>query len=136
MREIKLLRKVKKTDTFFPFTIGVFLIIFVLLTKGIALNFFVITISVSAILIFLQRYNAVNLTMYEDTIEIDFYLLFKKIEVGYSEIIEIKSLWDSGLGANLRFKVKDKNEVYTFRVKFSDDEFCNFFEEKTGMNIK
>jgi len=96
----------------------------------------VITISVSAILIFLQRYNAVNLTMYEDTIEIDFYLLFKKIEVGYSEIIEIKSLWDSGLGANLRFKVKDKNEVYTFRVKFSDDEFCNFFEEKTGMNIK
>jgi hypothetical protein len=92
MREIKLIRKVKKTDTFFPFTISVFLIIFVLLTKGIALNFIVITISVSAILIFLQRYNAVNLTMYEDTIEIDFYLLFKKIEVGYSEIIEIKSL--------------------------------------------
>ena len=136
MREIKLIRKVKKTDTFFPFTISVFLIIFVLLTKGIALNFFVITISVSAILIFLQRYNAVNLTMYEDTIEIDFYLLFKKIEVGYSEIIEIKSLWGPGLGANLRFKVKCENEVYTFRVKFLDDEFCDFLEEKTGMNIK
>ena len=136
MREIKLIRKVKKTDTFFPFTRSVFLIIFVLLTKGIALNFFVIIISVSAILIFLQRYNAVNLTMYEDTIEIDFYLLFKKIKVEYSEIIEIKSLWDSGLGANLRFKVKGENEIYTFRVKFLDDEFCNFLEEKTNIKIK
>ena len=63
-------------------------------------------------------------------------MLFKKIKVEYSEIIEIKSLWDSGLGANLRFKVKDKNEVYTFRVKFLDDEFCDFLEEKTGVNLK
>jgi hypothetical protein len=136
MKEIKLIRKVKKTDTFFPFTISAFLIIFVLLTKGFDINFFVITICVSAILIFLQRYNAVNMTMYEDTIEIDFYLLIKKIDVKYCEIIEIKSLWDTGIGANLRFKVKDKNEIYTFRVKFLDEEFCGFLEEKTGINIK
>lgn len=136
MKEIKLIRKVKKTDTFFPFIISGFSIILVLLIKGFYINFFVISICVSAILIFLQRYNAVNLTMYEDTIEIDFYLLFEKIEVKYSEIIEIKSLWDSGLGANLRFKVKGENEIYTFRVKFLDDDFCNFLEEKTNIKIK
>lgn len=136
MKEIKMIRKVNKSDTFFPFIISAFSIILVLLTKGFDINFFVISISVSAILIFLQRYNAVNLTMYEDKMEINFYLLFEKIEVKYSEIIEIKSLWGPGLGANLKFKVKDKNKVYTFRVKFLDDEFCDFLEEKTNIKIK
>jgi hypothetical protein len=133
--KIILTRRVKKKDTFLPLIISVILVIFYNFIKGfnVAVSFFLILFSL--LIIFIERYNAVNLTMYDKSMKIEFYLLKKTIFVKYEDIIEIKSLWDSGLGANLRFRLKANNKIYTFRVRFQDDEFFNLLEEKTKKNI-
>jgi len=133
--KIVLTRRVKKKDTFLPLIIGVILVIFYNFIKGfnVVVSFFLILFSL--LIIFIERYNAVNLTMYDKSMEIEFYLLKKTIFVNYEDIIEIKPLWDSGLGSNLRFRIKTNNKNYTFRVRFQDDEFFNLLEEKTKKNI-
>ena len=137
METIIIKRKVKKFDTLFPIIVSLFLIVFMWLMKGINLKLYLFMMSFSILLIYFQRYNAVNLTMYEETLEIDFYLLFQKVKLNYNQIDKI--YWvNSGAygGSYLKFIVKAKDKTYRFRVKIFDSEFIKFLENKTGKKIR
>lgn len=131
---IVLIRKTKLMYSLHPIVIGLIIIIFFNLLKGFNLLVSLFLLVFSVLIVFLERYNAVHLTMYENQIKIDFYLINKTILVPYCEIKEIKPVWDSGL-SNIRFKITTNGKNYKFRVKFQDDEFINFLENKTGFKI-
>ncbi len=133
--KIILTRRVKKKDTFLPLIIGIIIIVLFTIIKGFNILFSLFLILFSIGIIFSERYNAVYLTLYENKIKIEFYLINKTIIVPYTDISEIEPLWESGLGSNLRFRIKTNNKSYTFRVRFQDDEFFNLLEEKTKKNI-
>ena len=128
-------RHVSYKETFMPLMIGLIFIILMLIIGEIDITISILIISFCLILIFWTRHNAVRMYLFDDKIKIEFYLINKTILIGYDEILNVLSLWDSGIGANLKFIIKHDNIIYKFRVKFLDKEFVEFLEFKMGRKI-
>ncbi|WP_264566854.1 hypothetical protein [Flavobacterium sp. N3904] len=88
------------------------------------------------VMVYLTRYNAVNIDFHEKYMLIKFYILKKEIIINYNQIIEIRDCYDRYIGSNIRFKIKHVDKLIVFRIKTSDNELKKFLRCKVSSSPK
>lgn len=123
-------------DAFSPLIIAFIINVVYLVTNTFSIFLFIGLIFFSIIYMYLTRYNAVEIKAYEHEIIIDFFLIRKKVMIGYNEIKDIKIV-SSGVygGSYLMFFLNKENDNIKFKIKLLDIEFIKFLEQKTNKKI-
>lgn len=78
---------------------------------------------------YLERNSAVNISFYRKGITVNFYLLLKKINLNYNEIIYFRNCWGRYSGKFIRFKAIHNGKVIYFNIKTSDDDLRKFISD-------
>lgn len=128
-------RKVSLIDALFLLLVIFILMLLVYLISNVTIYWYLSLLGFGIITLYITRYDAVIISLYENSVLINFFLIKKKIEINYDEIIKLKSYSNTYEGVVFRIIIKHKNKKYSIRTKFYDEEFVDFLKAKTGLEI-
>ncbi len=137
MEDKKITYKTNKYYTYLPLLLGVGTILCLIFFEHIYdVLLFSSIILVSFFLIYLERFNSIEIIFQEHYININFFLIGKKIKIKYSDVLVIDKCFGKVSGSTLRLKVIHKNKKYVFRLYGYSIELYNFITSRTQINNK
>ncbi|MBC8884620.1 hypothetical protein H9X57_18265 [Flavobacterium piscinae] len=128
--DVILERKVSFFESFYILIITVVLMLFMLLFGNVKTIVYLALFLTNLFIVFVNRYNYVKITMYENHILFYFYLLNKSIKVEYKNIYKLSSY--SNIYEGLIFKIEFRylKKKYKLRTKFYDKIFIDKLKKK------
>lgn len=134
--DIILVRKVSFFETFYILIITFVLMLIMFLFGNVKTIVYIVLFISNAIIMYFNRYNYVNIKMYNNYMLLHFLLLNKSIKVDYDCFLKFSSYSNAyeGVIFKIEFKYRDKN--YKLRTKFYDKIFIEKLKIKTGLSIQ
>ena len=80
--------------------------------------------------IYFERFNSIEIIFQEQDIDLNFFLIGKRIKIKYSDILVFEECFGKVSGSTLRFKVIHNNKKYVFRLYGYTKELYEFVKPK------